>query len=54
MKTLVTLPTVSISSPYTNGGIYLVTTGQTLTITVDAQAGPGGSIQSVNYYFWHK
>jgi alpha-tubulin suppressor-like RCC1 family protein len=49
-QTLVTLPTVSITSPLT-ANAYLVSSNQTLTITVNAQAGPGGTISAVDYYY---
>ncbi len=49
-QTIVTLPTVSITSP-ANGGSYLVRSNQTLSVAVDAQAGIGGSIAAVDYYY---
>jgi alpha-tubulin suppressor-like RCC1 family protein len=49
-ETLVPLPTISITSP-ANGDTYLVGTNQTLTITVDAEAAPGASIQEVDYSY---
>jgi alpha-tubulin suppressor-like RCC1 family protein len=49
-ETLIPMPTISITSP-TNGNTYLLGTNQTLTLAVNAQAAPGGSIQEVNYYY---
>jgi hypothetical protein len=49
-ETLVSPPTISITSP-TDGGTYLIGTNQALTITVDAEAAPGASIQEVDYYY---
>ena len=49
-ETLVSPPTISVTSP-TDGGTYLIGTNQALTITVDAEAAPGASIQEVDYYY---
>ena len=49
-ETLIPPPTISITSP-ADGGTYLVGTNQALTITVDAEAAPGASIQEVDYYY---
>jgi alpha-tubulin suppressor-like RCC1 family protein len=49
-ETLVPLPNITIASPV-NGGTYLIKTNQPLTITVDAQAGAGASIEEVDYYY---
>ncbi len=48
-ETLVPLPTISITSPA--GGSVLVETNQSLTITVDAEAASGASIQEVDYSY---
>ena len=47
---LVPRPTINITSP-SDGANVLVGSNQNLTITVDAQAAPGGSIQEVNYSY---
>jgi hypothetical protein len=49
-ETLLPLPTISITSP-TTGSSLLIGPNQTLTITVDAGAAPGASIQEVDYYY---
>ena len=49
-ETLIPPPTISITSP-ADGGTILVGTNQALTITVDAEAAPGASIQEVDYYY---
>jgi hypothetical protein len=48
----VVYPTITITSPE-DGSIYLVRTNQTLTltITVDAEAAPGASIQEIDYSY---
>ncbi|MGB7745826.1 MAG: Ig-like domain-containing protein [Verrucomicrobiia bacterium] len=49
-ETLVPPPTLSITSP-ADGSTVVVGTNQTLTITVDAEAAPGASIQEVDYSY---
>jgi alpha-tubulin suppressor-like RCC1 family protein len=49
-ETLSPPPTISITSPG-DGGTYLIGTNRALTITVDAEAAPGASIQEVDYYY---
>jgi len=49
-ETLVPPPTVSITSPV-DGSFLLIGTNQTLTITADAEAASGFSIQEVDYYY---
>jgi alpha-tubulin suppressor-like RCC1 family protein len=49
-ETFVPPPTISITSPG-DGSTYLVGTNQPLTITVDAEAAPGASIQEVDYEY---
>jgi hypothetical protein len=49
-ETLIPPPTISIISP-ADGGTCLVGTNRALTITVDAEAAPGASIQEVDYYY---
>lgn len=49
-ETLIPPPTISITSP-AEGGTYLVGTNRALTITVDAEAAPGASIQEVDYFY---
>ncbi len=47
-ETIVPQPTISITAP-ADGGTYLVGSDQPLTISVDAQAAPGASVQEVDY-----
>ena len=49
-ETLIPFPTISITNP-ANYSTYLVGTNYALTITVNAQAGPGASIQEVDYSY---
>ena len=49
-ETLIPSPTINITSP-ADSSVYLVGTNQSLTITVDAEAAPGASIEEVDYYY---
>ena len=49
-ETLVPVPVISITSPG-NGSTCLIKTNQPLPIMVNAQAGPGASIQKVEYSY---
>ena len=49
-ETLVPVPTISITSP-ADGANNLIGTNESLTITVDAEPGPGASIREVDYSY---